>query len=190
MLNKEQCMQSYGFNNKGEIFCVSGGNTYEIKDILKLNGFNYSKLFGWYAGERHPVPAGYYLVKFAFDDIFEWSEKYQKAFLYKDSYKKIQEKLKYTKKENKSEYMGECGDRLKELAIEIRNIQIKYNSYNKPYYIYTFVYNDNKLIWITTSDTYKLDKGKRFLLDGTITAHYIYNNTKVTKLSRCILKPQ
>ena len=62
MNDKIQWMQDRGFSKDGKIFCVSGGNTFLIKDLLKEQGFKYSTLFGWHSDTEKPVPAPYSLV--------------------------------------------------------------------------------------------------------------------------------
>lgn len=88
---KEQWMIKNHLAEK--IYIVGGGNTYLIKDILKKEGFRYSKLWGWYSCDILPIPAHYKLYCFAFDDLYQWEEKHNKAFPYYEIYEKIKNNL-------------------------------------------------------------------------------------------------
>ena len=84
---KQEWMQN---NRLGEhIYIVGGGKTYPIKEILKANGFRYSKLWGWYSCEILPVPAPYKLYHYTFDELYQWDEKHQRAFPYYEIYEQI-----------------------------------------------------------------------------------------------------
>lgn len=84
---KQEWMQS---NRLGEhIYIVGGGKTYPIKETLKASGFRYSKLWGWYSCEILPVPAPYKLYHYTFDELYQWDEKYQRAFPYYEVYEEI-----------------------------------------------------------------------------------------------------
>ena len=84
---KQEWMQN---NRLGEhIYIVGGGKTYPIKETLKANGFRYSKLWGWYSCEILPIPAPYKLYHYTFDELYQWDEKYKRAFPYYEVYEEI-----------------------------------------------------------------------------------------------------
>ena len=90
MTNKQKWLIQNGFSSNGIIYLVGGGNTYKIKDYLKSLGFRFSSQLGWYSDTLKPLPAPYYLVNVAFDDLFKWEEKFNQAFPHPD----IKEKIK------------------------------------------------------------------------------------------------
>ena len=55
--------------------------------------------------------------------------------------------------------------------------------------IFTFDYNGNSLVWITTSDK-NIHIGDTILLTGTIKDYKEYKGIKQTYLSRCIIKEE
>lgn len=93
---KEMWMEKNRLGN--DIYIVSGGNTYLIKDTLKATGFRYSKLWGWYSSEVLPVPAPYKLYHYTFDELYQWDENHQRAFPYYEMYEEIK-KCIYINKE-------------------------------------------------------------------------------------------
>ena len=183
MNEKYRWMVSNGFESES-IYIVGGGNTYDIKEQLKENGFRYNPLLGWYSCDIKPVPAPYQLFHFTFDELYKWEDKYGIAFPYAG----IEEKIKNIiyinkeKKTNASQFVGSKNERITDLAVVFRRKKAI-----KDFYIYTFKQRDNILVW-TTKKNEDLEANKEYLLTCTIAAHQEVNGIKMTKVSRCILK--
>lgn len=186
MDNKSLWMHEQGFSKDGKIYCVAGGNTFLIKDVLKDYGFQYSPRFGWYCREEKQVPAPYYLVSFTFDELFLWEPQYQRAFPYSDIDQKIKNKL-YINKENKNnfDFIGTVGEREYDLLVIFKKYKIIKKEHYK-YYVYSFDYKGNRIIW-STKKWLNLSVGQEILLTGTVSAHSLVGNTKITKMNRCII---
>ena len=171
MTNKQKWLIQNRFNSDGTIYLIGGGNTYKIKDYLKSLGFRFSSQLGWYSDTLKPLPAPYYLVNVAFDDLFKWEEKFNQAFPHPD----IKEK-----KTNASEFIGTLKERIYNLPVEFKRRKI----INGSFYVYTFKNETNILIWTTKKDI-QLYTEIPYLLTGTIAAHQELNNIKITKMTRC-----
>lgn len=183
MQNKINFMISKGFSSNGDIYCVGGGNTYLIKDKLKELGFRYSDLFGWYSDTQLPVPAPYQLYHFTFDEIYQWEEHHNTAFLFADSKQKIKNKLQIF--QNTSQHIGEIGDRLIELPV----ILLKVFHFDKNKKLYIFKNKENKIIW-KTSKSLAVTAGSKYLLTAVVAAHEIYRSEKTTRVIRSILQDE
>ena len=46
-MTKEEWLKKNGFSEDGVTYVITGGNTYEVKDILKQNNCVFNKLLGW-----------------------------------------------------------------------------------------------------------------------------------------------
>ena len=186
MNDKIQWMQDRGFSKDGKIFCVSGGNTFLIKDLLKEQGFKYSTLFGWHSNTEKPVPAPYSLVCLTFDELYLWEPQYKRAFPYTDFKQKIKNKIYINnEKENDSEFIGTIGEReYNLLAIYKKSKYVRKETYG--YYIHSFSHLGNKIIWVTKKRL-DIEVGQSIMLSGTVAAHSLVGNTKVTKMTRCVI---
>ena len=182
MTNKQKWLVQNGFNSDGIIYLVGGGNTYEIKDYLKSLGFRFSSQLGWHSDTLIPLPAPYYLINVAFDDLFKWEEKFNRAFPYPDIKEKIKNiiYINKEKKTNASEFIGTLEERVYDLPI----IYKRRKMINGSFYVYTFKNEANILIWTTKKDI-QLSAEMSYLLTGTVAAHQELNNIKITKMTRC-----
>ena len=182
MNEKYKWMMSNGFESES-IYIVGGGNTYDIKEKLKENGFRYNPMLGWYSCEIKPVPAPYQLFHFTFDDLYKWEDKYGLAFPYPGIENKIKNIIYINKEKeaNASQFIGSQEERIFGLPIKYkRRKQVK------DFYIYTFKNDNNILIW-TTKKNISLEEDQNYLLTCTIAAHQEVNGVKMTKVNRCIL---
>lgn len=184
MTNKQKWLVQNGFNSEGIIYLVGGGNTYEIKDYLKSLGFRYSSILGWHSDTSIPLPAPYHIVEVNFDTLYQWEEKFNRAFPYPD----IEEKLKNIiyinkeKKTNASQFLGAVDERMYDIPVKFQRRKM----INGNFYVYTFKNDVNVLIWTTKKDV-QLSAETEYLLTATVAAHQDLNNTKITKITRCTL---
>ena len=182
MTNKQKWLIQNGFNSDGIIYLVGGGNTYKIKDYLKSLGFRFSSQLGWYSDTLKPLPAPYYLVNVAFDDLFKWEEKFNQAFPHPDIKEKIKNiiYINKEKKTNASKFIGTLKERVYNLPVEFKRRKM----INGSFYVYTFKNEANILIWTTKKDI-QLSAETPYLLTGTVAAYQELNNIKITKMTRC-----
>lgn len=184
-MNKETWMSLNGFDSE-DIYIVGGGNTYDIKDELKQNGFRYNSVLGWYSCDLKPIPAGYSLTHFTFDELYKWEPQFQKAFIYEDTKEKIK-KCIYINKEKEitvSQHIGTIGERLYDIPVEFQYKKIVTAKYH--YYIYNFKAKTGTLVWLTKKDL-NFEPNQKLLLTGTVVAHQNFSNNKTTKVNRCII---
>lgn len=184
--SKAEWLKKNGFSEDGLTYCVFGDDTYSIKEHLKELGCKFSPMLKWHAPEPLDVPAGYGMIGFSFDDILMWDEKEQNAFYYENSKEKIDKAFKQAEGPSLSEYVGEVGERLRNLTAiykSSRGFDGKFGWTN----IYTFQVGEDILVWFTQKELV-LSKGKVIDLTGTVKKHEEFRGVKTTQLSRCIIK--
>lgn len=95
------------------------------------------------------------------------------------------------KKRKKSEYVGEEGERLNEIKLNLEKrvdieIEDRYRGGYKLLSIHIFKDKEgNKLVWKTTSR--RLDEDCEYVINGTVKEHEKYRGGKQTVLSRCYI---
>lgn len=187
--NKAKLIEKFGFDVNDPAIYVVTGNTFEIKDILKERGAHYNCCFNWYFNTEVEVPEGHELVKIPFDKVYDWNP-ITKSIDIKDDAKEIVTELKAEREpKSNSEYVGEIKERLRDLEVTLKSARPITGPYGTSI-LFTFDYNENQLVWFTSSPP-ELDKaivGHTYLLTGTVKAHDEYNGVKQTKINRCILK--
>ena len=187
--NQEELLAKWGYDIENPlIWLVGGGSTYEIKDQLKEAGCKFNPAFGWYSPQPIDVPEGYGLVNINFYDVYVWYP-LSKKFELKDNAKEIADAAKTTlEPESHSEYLGEIKERLHDLKVTLTAIR-NFDGYYGTTFIYTFAYNEDVLVWMTSSCK-DIEVGDELLLTGTVKEHSEYKGIKQTKLSRCIIKKE
>lgn len=182
--NQEELLAKWGYDVENPlIWLVGGGSTYEIKDQLKELGCKFNPAFGWYCTHEFDVPEGYGLVSINFYDVYVWYP-LSKRFELKDNAKEIADTAKAVlEPESHSEYMGDIKERLRDLKVTLTAAR-SFDGYYGTSFIYTFVYNENVLVWMTSSCK-DIEVGEKLLLTGTVKEHKIYKGVKQTVLSRC-----
>ena len=183
--NKKEWMSRNGFGEDGLTWCVFGDDTFRIKDQLKEIGCKYHPLLKWHSPIPLDVPTGYGMFSISFDNIIEWDAPARTACFLNDAKNIIDEKFKEAEGPNLSEYIGEVGERLQNLTAiykSCRGFSGKFGWTN----IYTFEFNNNILVWFTTSSSLNsFDPGTKINLTGTVKKHEEYRGIKTTQLSRC-----
>lgn len=192
---KNQWLKKNGIED-GQIYVVYGGNTFEIKDELKAAGAHYIKELGWYFGTKtkdYPLPEGFSLYHCVFDSTLDYG--YYGATLKperRDEFRELHRPVKVakepTEEEKKSEFYGELGERIRQVPAIFKGMRYVESQWGGSY-IYTFVIEDNILVWFTQSEVgVGIDPETEILLSGTVKDHKEYNEIKQTYLSRCIIK--
>lgn len=174
-----------------QIFVVIGENTYAVKDELKELGCKYKPEFGWYCTHAVDVPVNYGMVGIPFDQVCEWNPVAKKIFV-KDNAKEIADAAKNeAAPKSNSEYIGEIKQRLRDLHVMLAGCRTV-ESYYGISLVYTFKMGDNVLTWFCSGKGIdpEIEVGQMVLLTGTVKDHKIYNGTKQTYLTRCIVKKE
>lgn len=184
----------------GNIYIVTGGNTFEIKDKLKEAGARYHHDLGWFFGTEAikkdlGLPEGFYLFHCEVENVLEW-DGVKNAYVKEDTYDEIKNLHKLPPKEPKepteleknSQFYGKVGDRLRKVDAIFKSARWISNDWGGSY-LYVFEYQNNIFIWFSQSESCALlEKDAPVTLSGTIKDHKDYNGVKQTYLSRCIVK--
>ena len=187
--NKENKLRELGYDPMNPVvYIAAGGNTYAIKDELKAAGFRFTKPLGWYNTHEVAVPAPYYLLAIAFDDLYTWFPLSQTITLNETAEQVVKAKIEENLPESESEYLGEEKERLRDLHVTVSAIHTTEGFYGTTF-IYTFEMNKNILVWMTSSCK-DIEVGEEVSLTGTVKAHKEYRKVKQTVLSRCIIKKE
>lgn len=185
--NQEELLAKWGYDVENPlIWLIGGGSTYEIKDQLKEAGCKFNPVLGWYNSHSYEVPEGYKLISINFYDAYVWFP-LSKRFELSDKAKEIAEAALATlRPESHSEYIGEIKERLRDLKVTLTGVR-SFEGFYGTSFIYTFDYNENTLVWVTSSCK-DIEIGDKVFLTGTVKEHSEYKGVKQTKLSRCIIK--
>lgn len=186
--NKGEILAKWGFDVEDPAVYLVTGNTYEIKDELKARGARFNPVLNWYFTKEVEVPEGHELIKVAFDDVYEWLPMVKRIKL-KENAKEVAAAARISAMpESKSEWVGNEKERLRSLNVVLTGARACSSFYGDST-LYTFDYNDNKLIWFTTScPKVEMIVGHSYLLTGTVKKHDERDGVKQTQLSRCLLK--
>lgn len=185
--NRIEALEKFGYDPADpKVYIVMGGNTYDIKDQLKEQGARFDKALGWYASHELAVPAGYQLITFSIDELYDWNAVSKRFQLKAAAEDLVKEAIEKNTPESLSEYMGEVKERLRDLDAVVLSI-VHFSRYYGDSSIYTFKSGENVLVWMTSSSK-DLEKGDHVLLTGTVKSHDIYKGVKQTKLTRCSVK--
>lgn len=198
-MTKDEWLTKNGFSKDGVTYVVAGGNTFEVKDILKSYNCVFSKLLNWHSAVQFDLKdelEGFILVPIFFKDLYTWNHDIGNAVEREDAVTAVKEALKpyRPQKEIKlesgmenSEWMGEIGDRIRKVPAKIvgkKEINSQYGTLT----LYTFESGHSVLTWFTSSWK-DVEVGDSILLSGTIKALNTYGSQKQTQLTRCLLYP-
>ena len=185
-LTKTEWLTVNGFSEYGVTYLVLG-NSYPIKDELKDSGFKFSPLLRWHGPEANyvlPETCSYYELHY--EDLFTWDEDSHTTFMKEGAREKI-DLIFNPPVESNSQFVGEIGERLRDIPMRVRNI----GGYNSAYgykWVYTFEDSDgNVYSWFTTSQQ-AVSVGMNCVVTGTVKAHVEYKQVFTTQLTRCIIK--
>lgn len=189
--NKKSVLEKFGFDVENPmVYLVAGGNTFEIKDLIKERGGRYNPALNWHFTKEVELPEGYQLVAIKFDDLYEWLPMVKRVELKEDA-KKIADAAReeVTAANSKSEYIGEIKQRLRDLKVTLTSARAVSGAYGTSI-MFTFNQGDNVLVWFTSCppDDDKAVVGKTYLLTGTVKDHKMYDGIRQTYVNRCILK--
>ena len=185
-ITKAEWFNINGFSEDGVTYLVLG-NSYIIKDELKDNGFKFSPLLRWHCDNcEFELPQGCYYKELNFYDVFTWDESLNSAFM-KEGTREYIERIFNPPEECTSTYVGEIGERLRDIFVRVRNIGGFESAYGYKW-VYTFEdESGNRFTWFTTAQQV-LSIGTEVLLTGTVKSHVEYKGAETTQLNRCTLK--
>lgn len=185
-ITKTEWLEANGFSEYGVTYLVLG-NSYPIKDELKEAGFKFSTLLRWHCGNcDFELPESCHYKELQYEDIFIWSEEDNVTFMKEGAREKIEE-IFNPKVEYHSDYVGEIGERLRNIKVSIRTIGGFDSAYGYKW-VYTFEdENGNLFTWFTTVQQ-AVSCDDIVSLTGTIKAHVEYKGARTTQLTRCKLE--
>lgn len=185
-LTKSEWLEANGFSDFGVTYLVLG-NSYPIKEDLKENGFKYSPLLRWHGDNDDldlPEDCSYYELHY--EDYFTWDEESHISFMKEGTREKI-DLIFNPPVESNSQFVGEIGERLREIPMSIRNITGFDSAYGYKW-VYTFEDEKGNIYsWFTTSQQ-PIAAGMNCFVTGTIKAHVEYKKVFTTQLTRCSIK--
>ena len=185
-LTKSEWLEVNGFSEYGVTYLVLG-NSYPIKDELKEAGLKFSPLLRWHGPEANyilPENCSYYELRY--EDLFIWDEDSHTTFMKEGAREKI-ELIFNPIVESNSQFVGEIGERLRDIPMRVRNISGFDSAYGYKW-VYTFEDTDgNVYSWFTPSQQ-AISVGMNCIVTGTVKAHVEYKKVFTTQLLRCIIK--
>lgn len=186
-LDKEDFLRQNGFDEAGNTYLITGGNTYVIKETLKELGYKYSNLLKWHGTKEYQSDNPEYIsIKINFDDIYVWNDADKVAYFTVEAENRIRDAISATYPPSKSEYIGTLKERLRNLTVVYKYSRGFNGAYGYTY-VHTFAQGDNILVWFTAK-ALDFEEGEPINLTGTVVNFEEYKGTKITKVNRCILK--
>lgn len=177
---KAEWLTKNGFDAEGYTYILVGLDSYAIKDQLKENNWKYNNILRWHKEDPGEFTQNVHKM--------HWTEAYS-ASAWGDMYpiggaqKKVDNLIEEAKGPSLSEWVGEVGQKVKEIPVTLKNIYGYDGRYGYSE-IYIFVDDNlNKLTWFTASKP-KVNIGDKVLLTATIKKHDIYRNEKTTIITR------
>ena len=183
--NRIKWLEENGFNADEVTYIYAGADSYQIKDELKEAGFRFSGTLKWHKATRDEKYADN-LIEVKLDDLAQWSA-WGKASFNPDAQKIVEEKIAAVQPESTSEWIGEVGDKVKDIKVQL----IRKYSMDGRYGLTTlYSFQDesgNILNWWTTS--YKEIEVGQWTTIKTATIKKLdeYKGVKQTVLTRARL---
>lgn len=188
--NKKELLAKWGYDTENPcVYIITGGNTYDVKEEIKESGGRYNSILGWYYTTNNEPPQGFITVSIPVDDLYDWNSLTKKLVLKDDAETIVTNAIDINTPDSPSNFVGEIKERMRNLKVtlvSVRPIESRYGCST----LFTFDYNDNILVWFTTSppDEDHAIVGHEYLLTATVKDHKIYQNIKQTLVNRCVLK--
>lgn len=186
-INKKKWFAKNGFNENGITWIVTGGNTFDIKDMLKENGCKFHPILKWHCAETFALPDGYKFLEIAFDEVYEWYPLTKNATIKDDAELLIQQKVNASLRAeiaaaDMPKYIGIIGER--SVFIVTYEGSRGFDSYYGYTYLHFFKSGNDTMVWRTTKEL-NLEKGAAIALKGTIVEQSEYQGLPQTRINRC-----
>lgn len=184
--NLKEHLVNFGFDPENPcVYLIAGGNTYEIKDIIKECGGRYNPALNWYFTAETELPDGYQLVKLPWDEFYEWNPLTKKSFLKEGAKECADAARRSIEPESDSEWIGNIKERMRDLRVTLTGAREVESAYGIST-LFTFELGKNILIWFASNPP-SLTIGQEYYLTGTVVEHKEYNGVKQTRVNRCKL---
>lgn len=177
---KADWLEKNNFSTDGYTYIITG-DSYSIKDELKAGGWRFDPVIKWHKAD----PAGYEdrVIKINVEDCFEgsaWGDYHYKIGA-KDY---IDNLLAAAQPKSTSEWIGEVGDKLKDLPVQL----VRKYSFDGKYgttTVYTFQTKEGNLLTWFSSTFQPYDIGEWMKIKyTTIKDHNEYKGVKSTVITR------
>lgn len=176
--------QKMGFSEEGKSWVILG-ETYSIKEEIKVAGGKYSDVYGWHFSQKIE---GWELLEIKADEVFDKDEA-GKFWQDRKKDRQIKEKIReanneLTAKVSRSDFVGNLDEKI-ECVLKLQKI-CNFESQWGLTYIYNFLDdNENVFIWKTSKSLPEIEEGDNITISGKIKEHNKYNGIKQTVLTRC-----
>lgn len=190
LANVGKNIEKLGFGKEGESYAIYRvvGNTFSIRETLKLLGCKYDSFLGWYSSKDLE---GYETQRLTFDEIAHICDNGYVAF---NNYSDIQPLLiENIRKEQRakelaesSNHIGNIGDKITIDCVAKCVGHWTTSFYGHEVYTYKYILNDkegNQYVWTTSSGS--LPEGEEITVKATVKEHSEYNGIKQTVIKNC-----
>lgn len=177
---KMKWLARHGFTEDGYTYVVLG-NSYAIKDRLKVLGFQYENYIKWHAPLYEESP-DIQVKKIFVNDYYIWAPG-QKAYIITVEGKAKFEEL-YAEDRSNTEWYGATGERFTRIKVTLDQTRAKLTDWGAAT-LYSFVDKENHLFVWSTQTSPAIPQGE-FYLTATVKKHGInqMNKAKVTYIQR------
>lgn len=182
----QKWMLQNGFNTDGITYCVAGENSFNIKDMLKQQGFKFSPLLKWHGDTKIDLPDNYYFIPLHFSDLYAWDIQKQEVLPLVGAAAKVQDALKQGLPQQ-SNFIGTIGERLYDVNAVFKFSKAFINKSGSFVFAHHFDIQNERAVWVTQKQL-SLIPEQSILLTGTIISHSVFANRKTTNINRCIVK--
>lgn len=146
--NKREWLKTNGWSEEGITYIITG-ESYSIKDELKENGFKYDTVLGWHKSFKDSRYEDR-LLEINLDDVVDISA-WGKGSYKIEAKDFIKNKLAETQPKSTSEWIGEVGEKIKDIKVQL----VKKYSFDTRYGLstaFTFQTEEgNVLVWFTST---------------------------------------
>ena len=188
--NKKELLAKWGFDAENPtVYVIAGGNTYEIKDLIKERGGRYNAALGWYFTAPNELPQDYFTVPIPVDDVYDWHPQVKRLELKDEAKDVVKAAIIRSMPESPSDFIGEIKQRMRDIKVTLTGTRAVDSRYGTSI-LFTFEQGQNQLVWFTSCPPNEEDAvvGNEYLLTGTVKDHKVYNGVKQTYLNRVVLK--
>ena len=185
---RKEWLEKNGFTSEGITTVYIGSDSYNIKNELKEEGWQYSSLIGWHIGKTN-------IEDYNIDNLVEVSVENLASFnIYGEgcwlsgAKHFIEQICEQRRPQPKSEWIGINKEKIQNIPVTIKSIRGFDGQFGWTNVI-TFLNGDNILIWFTSTSP-KFAVGESCLLSATIKDHKEYKNEKQTIITRAKLSKE
>lgn len=191
-INKKEKAEKLGFNPETMTTYIPLGNTYDIKETLKAEGYKYDPVIGWH-GPVAAVPDVNH-ISFTFNELYNWYPLTKYAEFRPEAEQLVKDKA-LTAYPATGEFCGEIKERFHDYNVRLVDAREVCDG-TCTLYKFETVNGKSTLIWVTSTkpkvkETMERPQiGNVYHLTATVKAHEISNGVKITKINRAIIKEQ